>query len=254
MADQPSTAKRYRPSIRANPADTTVAPLIQSPNLYCESMEPPRYYRQCILRYRQVILVPLIRAAPIGFMPILWHYRGCYETPRKSPDRCDDSAPAAKQRKNAAHGASRGREVEIERAPKGRKTNCHAERYASGLLSVPCALCVLCGDSFFRPQQRKQNHIPDRVLIGQQHANSIDADAHSPCRRHSVRQRANVVFIHLVRFIVATLALFQLRLKAGTLVLRIIQLAEAVGDLHLAGKDFPPLRPVRLVRLLLGQR
>src|SRR5450631_4791282 len=46
----------------------------------------------------------------------------------------------------------------------------------------------------------------------------------------------------------------QLLLKAAALLFGIVQLAEAVGDFHLAGIDFPALRPVWLVGFLLGKR
>ena len=71
------------------------------------------------------------------------------------------------------------------------------------------------------------------MRIGQQHAQAIDADAYATGRRHAVRQRANVVFIHLVSFFVAALALFQLRFKAAALIFGIVEFTEAVGDFHL---------------------
>jgi len=51
---------------------------------------------------------------------------------------------AAKRRKNAAHGASRGRGVESDPAPKGRKTSSHAHSlspcaYAGNLPNSPLA-------------------------------------------------------------------------------------------------------------------
>ena len=92
-------------------------------------------------------------------------------------------------------------------------------------LSVPC---VLRGERFSRTQQRKQNHVANGVRIRKQHAHAIDADAHASCGRHAVRQRANVVFIHLMSFFVAALALFQLRLETTPLIFRIVEFTEAV--------------------------
>src|SRR6201981_110897 len=45
-------------------------------------------------------------------------------TPGSDPAENATSAPAAKRRKNAAHGAIRGTVAEAEQAPKGRKTAC----------------------------------------------------------------------------------------------------------------------------------
>ena len=49
----------------------------------------------------------------------------------------------------------------------------------------------------------------------------------------------------------AAFAFLQLRLKAPPLVFRVVQFAEAVGNLHLPCVDFEALRPVWLIRLLL---
>src|ERR1700730_7924975 len=54
-------------------------------------------------------------------------------------------------------------------------------------------------------------------------------------------------------FVVAALSFLQLLFEAATLVFGTVQVAEAVVNFHLSGKDFPALGPIRLVRLLLGQ-
>ena len=115
-------------------------------------------------------------------------------------------------------------------------------------------LSDLCGCALRRTKQRKQDDIANGVGVGQQHADSIDADANAPGWRHAVGKRADVILIHLVSFIIAALAFLQLRLKSPPLVLGIVEFAEAVGKFHLPGKNFETLRPLRLIRLLLGER
>src|SRR5579862_9632947 len=80
-------------------------------------------------------------------------------------------------------------------------------------------------------QQREENYIANGARIGQQHSQAIDADALAGGRRQSVRQSANVILIHLVRFFVAAGPLAQLAFEPATLLLGIVQLAEGVADL-----------------------
>src|SRR5262249_45824938 len=67
-------------------------------------------------------------------------------------------------------------------------------------------------------------------------------------------ERVDVVFIHPVGFFVAALAFGVLLLEAAALVFRVVEFAEAVGDFHLSGENFPALGPVGLVGFLLGER
>ena len=87
-----------------------------------------------------------------------------------------------------------------------------------------------------------------------QHCQPVESYTYTARGRHPVRKRANIVFIHLVRFVISAFAFLQLRFKAPPLILRIVEFAEAVGNLHLSGKHLETLRPIRLIRLLLGER
>jgi len=49
-------------------------------------------------------------------------------------------------------------------------------------------------------------------------------------------ERPDVVLVHLVSFFISALTFRQLLLEASALIFRIIQLAEAIGDLHLPAK------------------
>ena len=73
-------------------------------------------------------------------------------------------------------------------------------------------------------------------------------------RRQPVLERAHVILVHRVRFLVALRAFLQLLLEAIALLDRIVQLAERVGDLHLADVQLEPLDGVGIARPLLRQR
>src|SRR5215469_7661271 len=103
----------------------------------------------------------------------------------------------------------------------------------------------------FGPQKRKQDHVADGMRVREQHCQTIDAYAAASGGGHAIGERANVVLIHLVRFFVAALAFLELGLEATALVLGVVELAEAVGNLHPAGKDLPALSPFGLIGLLL---
>ena len=90
-----------------------------------------------------------------------------------------------------------------------------------------------------------------------QHRQSIDADAFAGGRRQSIRQRANVVLVHLMGFFVAAGALAQLLLEAPPLLFGIVQFAEGIADLQPAHEDLEALHPVGILfrlALVLGQR
>src|SRR4051812_5405992 len=80
------------------------------------------------------------------------------------------------------------------------------------------------------PHQRKQNDVPDRKAVRQQHDEPIDPDAFATGRRHAVFQRADVILVHLMGFEVAARAIFELRFEPPPLLVRIVELAEGIGD------------------------
>src|SRR5437660_256474 len=97
----------------------------------------------------------------------------------------------------------------------------------------------------------KEHHLADRRAAGEDHDEAVDPDAHAARRRHSVLERADEVLIVRLRLLVAGRALPALLLEAGALLVRIVQLAERVRELHPGGEalealDEPRLRAVRL--------
>ncbi len=88
------------------------------------------------------------------------------------------------------------------------------------------------------------------MRVGEQHRQPVHSQPHPARWRHPITKRPNIVEIHLVRFFVAALAFFLLRLVAPPLIFRVVQFAEAVGDFHLPNEYFKALGPVGIVRLL----
>src|SRR3970282_1734069 len=86
--------------------------------------------------------------------------------------------------------------------------------------------------NLFRSHQRKQNDIANRMAVGQQHDQPIDADAFAGRRWHAELERPHVVLVHRVGFFVAARALSTLFLEPPLLLRRIVQLAEGVGHLE----------------------
>ena len=83
---------------------------------------------------------------------------------------------------------------------------------------------------------------------------AVDADSLPSGRRHPVAEGANVIFIHLVRFLVAFFAHGDLHLEPPALLLRIVQLGIGVADLHAAGEDLEALHHLGFVGFVLGKR
>jgi hypothetical protein len=71
---------------------------------------------------------------------------------------------------------------------------------------------------------------------------AVDADADSARGRHSVAEGADVVLVHLVGLVVALRALAELLQEAVALLEGIVQLREAVGDLHARHVQLEALR------------
>src|SRR5215813_730115 len=95
-----------------------------------------------------------------------------------------------------------------------RRATNHSNRIANRLLGLSgsCARSgpVTCPRRrrlpfALRPKQRKENDVPNRLRVGQQHRQPVYANSLSSRRRHAVRQCANVVDIQLLRNFVAAL-------------------------------------------------
>ena len=78
-------------------------------------------------------------------------------------------------------------------------------------------------------QLRKKDHVTDRMLIGQQHHQAVDANAESARRRHAVLQGDEKVLVEGLCLDVALLSCADLIEETLTLHARIIQLRKRVG-------------------------
>src|SRR5215469_7631183 len=83
---------------------------------------------------------------------------------------------------------------------------------------------------------REQDDVTDRGRVGKEHDQPVDAHAQSRGRRHTVFERAYVVGVVEHRLLVALVLARHLCTKARRLILRIVELGEAVGDLA-AGEE-----------------
>ena len=108
--------------------------------------------------------------------------------------------------------------------------------------------------AFSGTQQREENHVADGAGAGEDHGEAVDTDAFASGRWKAVGERADVVLVHLVGFVVSALALRDLLLEALALLFGIVELAEGVADFEPSDVKLETLNPVGLVGLLLGER
>src|SRR5688500_7795120 len=115
---------------------------------------------------------------------------------------------------------------------KGREFNCQppTSNYQNGTPPRCCLqhpiwrLEVGCWSlSSFRSHQRKQDDVPDRRAVGEEHDETIDADALAAGGRQTVFQGADVILVHRVRLEIARLPILQLRLETAALLGRVIE-------------------------------
>ena len=105
-----------------------------------------------------------------------------------------------------------------------------------------------------RTQEREEDDVADGFGVGEDHGEAVDADAFAGGGRETVAEGADVVFVHLMGFIVAAFFFGHLLLEAGALVVGVVELGEGVADLEAADVELEALDPVGLVGLFLGER
>ena len=77
--------------------------------------------------------------------------------------------------------------------------------------------------------------------IREQHHQPVDAQPQARRGRHAVFQRAHVVGVVVHGFLVAGILALDLVLEALRLILGVVQLREAVGELAAADEEFPAI-------------
>ena len=106
----------------------------------------------------------------------------------------------------------------------------------------------------FRPHVREQQNITDGGRVRQQHDQPVDPDPLACRGRHAVFECADVVGVIVHRLVVSRLLLLDLLPETLGLVLGIIELREAVGNLASADKEFEPVRNERISIVAPRQR
>src|SRR5690606_31834082 len=98
-----------------------------------------------------------------------------------------------------------------------------------------------------RLEQREKNDVPDARRVGEDHRQSIDADALTGGRRHAVLEGPDVVLVVVHRLRLTARLGLDLGLEALLLVQRIVELAEGVGDLAAAHVQLEAIRQLRVL-------
>ena len=88
---------------------------------------------------------------------------------------------------------------------------------------------------------REEDHIADGFLAGQQHREPIDADAETCSGGHTVFQCAEEIFIKRLYLFDSAGAVSHLFFEPGSLIERIVQLAERIAELLSVADRFEPL-------------
>src|SRR3954453_17446782 len=106
------------------------------------------------------------------------------------------------------------------------------------------------------PHRREQHDLPERLRPGQDHHQTVDAEAGAAGRRHPLLQRLDEGLVVWLGLLVASRGLLGLRLESPALLIRVVELGERVGDLDAAAERLPALdQPlIRAVPLREGRQ
>ena len=69
-----------------------------------------------------------------------------------------------------------------------------------------------------------------------------------------MHQSPHIILVHIVGFRVPAGALFELRLEPGSLIVGVVELAEAVRNLHTRDEQLEPLDECGVIEFLFGER
>src|SRR5580658_9410571 len=96
-------------------------------------------------------------------------------------------------------------------------------------------------------QLREQDHVPDALGPGEEHAEPVDPDAHAPRGRHAVLKRGQEVLVDALG-LAASLLLEHLALDVGVVLLGVRR-----GDLHATDAELEDVERRRVLAVDLGQ-
>src|SRR5262245_4033685 len=100
----------------------------------------------------------------------------------------------------------------------------------------------------------KENYVANGSGVGEQHGETVDANAFTSRRRHTVAESADIIFVHRVCLLIAPVSLRHLQLKAPLLFFGIVELAVSIGNLHATHVDLETLDEGRVARFGLAER
>ena len=100
---------------------------------------------------------------------------------------------------------------------------------------------------------REQQHIANGGRVGQQHHQAVDADTLAGGGRHTVLQGAHIIVVVVHRLVVSGLLLLHLLAEALRLVLGVVELGKAVGDLAAADEELETVGDEGVVVVAPGQ-
>src|SRR5215207_4324416 len=103
------------------------------------------------------------------------------------------------------------------------------------------------------PHSREKHHFADRFGARQDHHEAVDSHADPARRGHPVFEGAYVLLVEGLCLLTARRLLGPLRLEAGPLLVRVVQLREGVGELHAGREAFEALDEPRLGAMVLGE-
>src|SRR5665213_1125069 len=90
----------------------------------------------------------------------------------------------------------------------------------------------------FGSQLREGDHIANRWRIGEEHHQTVDADAEAGGRGHAIFQGTHIIGVVEHGLLIALVLARDLRREARGLILRVIELGKAVGEFAAREKEF----------------
>src|SRR5438445_9609425 len=161
---------------------------------------------------------------------------------RRSARKVSTSAVRRRHSSSATMAASNALTASSSRRARTARVRSASRRRSSGFSTIVAGA-----------QLWKQNNVSNRVLIGQQHGDPIDAHAQAAGGRHAMFHRRQIVLVEWLGFDVARFTRAYLLHKPLALDAWIVQLGKRVGDFDASGERLEAFDLVGIVRLALGQ-
>src|SRR5438034_7911944 len=103
-------------------------------------------------------------------------------------------------------------------------------------------------------QVRKEDHITDGGLVGQDGREPVDAHAHAAGRREAVFERGEEILVHRVGLVIAGSTSARLVFETSPLIVRVVQRRAGIGDLFAGNEQLEALAQPGIAGSAEGQR